>query len=218
MRHSLLIVAAASSLAGCGHVAPVTDATRGLDPVHVPVVTREDFAYDAAAPDGSLASGERARLDGWFQGLALAYGDTVYVQGMDSADARNDVARVAGRYGLLVVSGGPVLASAVPAGMVRIVVSRTRASVPNCPDWSAVSQPNYNNRSPSNYGCAANINLAAMVANPQDLVNGRAGPATSDGATGAKAVQMYRDWPLTAIMDGQVKRPLLNTTTKKGSN
>ena len=218
MRHSLLIVAAASSLAGCGHVAPVTDATRGVSPVHVPVVTREDFAYDAAAPDGSLASGERARLDGWFQGLALTYGDTVYVQGMDSADARNDVARVAGRYGLLVVSGGPVLANAVPAGMVRIVVSRTRASVPNCPDWSVASQPNYNNRSSSNYGCATNINLAAMVANPQDLVNGRAGPASSDGATGAKAVQMYRDWPLTAIMDGQVKRPLLNTATKKGSN
>lgn len=218
MRHSLLILAAASSLAGCGHVAPVTDATRGVSPVHVPVVTREDFAFDAAAPDGSLASGERARLDGWFQGLALAYGDTVYVQGMDSADARNDVARVAGRYGLLVANGGPVLASIIPEGMVRIVVSRARASVPNCPDWSVASQPNYNNRSSSNYGCADSINLAAMVANPQDLVHGRAGPASSDGSTGAKAVLMYRDWPLTALIDGQTKRPLLNNDTKKGSN
>ena len=213
MRHSLLILVAASSLAGCGHVAPVTDARRGLDPIHVPVVTREDFAFDAAAPDGSLASGERARLDGWFQGLALAYGDTVYVQGMDSADARNDVARVAGRYGLLVADGGPVLAGAIPVGMVRIVVSRTRASVPGCPDWHEASQPNYNNRSGSNYGCATNSNLAAMIANPEDLVHGRGGSDIGDTRTATKAVDAYRN----AVPTGN-KGLLDINTTKKGTN
>ena len=213
MRHSLLILAAASSLAGCGHIAPVSDTRRGIEPVHVPVVTREDFAFDAAAPDGSLASGERARLDGWFQGLALAYGDTVYVQGMDSADARNDVARVAGRYGLLVADGGPVLAGAIPPGMVRIVVSRTRASVPGCPDWSEASQPNYNNHSGSNYGCATNSNLAAMIANPEDLVHGRGGSDVGDTRTATKAVDAYRN----AVPTGN-KGLLDINTAKKGSN
>ena len=62
-------------------------------------------------------------------------------------------------------------------GPVRVVVSRTRATVPNCPNWSVPSQPNYNNRSMSNFGCAVNSNLAAMVANPEDLVHGDFGHA-----------------------------------------
>ncbi len=210
MRHSLLILAAASSLAGCGTVGKVSDARRGLDPVHVPVVTRQDFAFDAAAPDGSLSSAERARLDGWFQGLALTYGDNVYVEGMDSADARNDVARVAGRYGLLVADGGPVLAGAVAPGMVRVVVSRTRAVVPNCPDWSEASQPNYNNHSPPNYGCAVNSNLAAMIANPEDLVHGRGGNGVGDTLTSSKAVNAYRN----AVPTGN--KGLQDITTSKG--
>ena len=213
MRHSLLILAAASSLAGCGHVATVADARRGVDSVHVPVVSREDFAFDVSAPDGSLSSGERARLDGWFQGLALTYGDAVYVQGMDSADARNDVARVAGRYGLLVADGGPVLAGAIAPGMVRIVVSRTRASVPGCPDWSEASQPNYNNQSGSNYGCAMNSNLAAMIANPEDLVHGRSGSDLDDTRTATKAIDAYRN----ATPTGTQGLKDINTS-KKGSN
>ena len=210
MRHSLLILAAASSLAGCGTVGKVTDARRGLDPVHVPVVTRQDFAFDAAAPDGSLSSAERARLDGWFQGLALTYGDNVYVEGMDSADARNDVARVAGHYGLLVADGGPVLPGAIPPGTVRVVVSRTRATVPNCPDWSEASQPNYNNHSPPNYGCAVNSNLAAMIANPEDLIHGRGGNGVGDSFTATKAVDAYRN----AVPTGN--KGLQDITTSKG--
>jgi pilus assembly protein CpaD len=193
MRHSLLILAAASSLAGCGTVAKVTDLRRGIETVHVPVVTRQDFAFDAAAPDGSLSPADRARLDGWFQGLALTYGDNVYVEGVDSAEARNDVARIAGRYGMLVADGGPVLAGAVASGTARVVVSRTRALVPNCPDWSEASQPNYNNHSPPNYGCAANSNLAAMIANPEDLIHGRSGTGLGDALTSTKAVESYRN-------------------------
>ena len=56
-----------------------------------------------------------------------------------------------------------------------MVVSRTRAEVPDCPNWSVPSQPNYNNRTMSNFGCAVNSNLAAMVANPEDLIHGREG-------------------------------------------
>lgn len=215
MRHSLLILVAATSLTACGTVAQKTDVTRGLEPVNVPVVTRQDFAFDAPAPDGYLPNEQRARLDGWFQGLDLNYGDSVYVEGPSAALARSDVARLAGRYGMLVSEGGPVLAGDVPPGTVRVVVSRARASVPNCPDWSDAGKPtNYNNRTASNFGCGVNANLAMQIANPQDLIHGREGPASSDGVTGAKAVLLYRDWPLTAIVDGQQKRPLVKAETK----
>ena len=85
--------------------------------VNVPVVSRADYAFDAAAPDGSLASSEEARLDGWFRSLQLGYGDSIYVDGPYSDGARADVARVAGRYGLLVSNGAPVTAGAVAAGL-----------------------------------------------------------------------------------------------------
>ena len=54
---------------------------RGVASVNVPVVTSADYVFDAAAPGGALAPGEGDRLNGWFQGLGLGYGDTVYVDG-----------------------------------------------------------------------------------------------------------------------------------------
>ena len=43
------------------------------------------------------------------------------------------------------------------------------------------------------YGCAVNGNLAAMIANPQDLVYGRDGSGLSDALTSTKAVDSYRN-------------------------
>ncbi|GAC1576187.1 MAG: hypothetical protein NVS3B5_07600 [Sphingomicrobium sp.] len=213
MRHTLLILAAASSLAGCGTVAPRTDAARGVEAVNVPVVTHQDFAFDAAAPDGQLADLEAARLDGWFRGLGLGYGDRIFVEGPYSSGARADVARVAGRYGLLVAEGGPVLPGTIAPGLVRIVVSRTRASVPDCPNWHEPSQPNYNNHSMPGYGCAINGNLAAMIANPEDLIRGREGSGLSDALTLTKALNYYRNATPTGSKGLQD-----TTTSKKGSN
>ena len=156
--------------------------------VNVPVVSRADYALDLAAPGGSLPSSEAARLDAWFRSLQLGYGDSIYVDGPDAYDAKADVARVAGQYGLLVSNGAPVTAGAIQPGTVRVVVSRARASVPGCPNWSVPSQPNLQNASMSNFGCAVNSNLAAMVANPEDLVHGREGSGVGDTQTATKAV------------------------------
>jgi pilus assembly protein CpaD len=166
---------------------------RGVESVNVPVVSRADYALDLAAPGGSLASAEAARLDGWFRSLQLGYGDNIYVDGADAYGARSDVARVASRYGMLVSNGAPVTSGDIAPGTVRVVVSRTRASVPNCPNWSVPSQPNLENASMSNFGCAVNANLAAMVANPEDLVHGREGSGLGDAQTATKAVESYRN-------------------------
>ena len=111
--------------------------------------------------------------------------------------AREQVANVAGRYGILVQPGAPVTAGAIQPGSVRVVVSRRRASVPGCPNWSVPSQPNYENRSMSNFGCAVNSSMAAMVADPVDLIHGREGTGVLDTATATKAVQYYRTTPPT---------------------
>jgi pilus assembly protein CpaD len=205
-----LLVLAAAALAGCQHT-PNDLPDRGIEAVNVPVVTRADYSLDVAAPDGSLPSSEAGRLDAWFRSMQLGYGDVIYVDGPYADAARDDVARVAGQYGLLLSNGAPVTQGAVSPGSVRVVVSRTRAEVPNCPNWSVPSNPNYNNRTMSNYGCSVNSNLAAMVANPEDLLHGREGDAVVDAATATRGVGVYRTTPPTGT------KGLQDVNTKKGN-
>ena len=209
MRNQIALLALAAALSACGPNSE-TNPLNGVSAVNVPVVSRADYAFDAAAPDGSLASGESARLDAWFRSLQLGYGDAIYVDGSSDA-ARDDVARVAGQYGLLISPGAPITQGEIPGGSVRIVVSRTQASVPNCPNWSVPSQPNFGNASMSNMGCGVNSNLAAMIANPQDLVSGREGSGVGDSSTATKAVQSYRK----AVPTGT--EGLKDISTKKGN-
>ena len=214
MKAKLTIVALGSLLAACN--AP-DDVHAGMSTTHVPVVSQTSYVFDAAAPGGVLAGGEAERLDHWFSSLNLGYGDSIFVDGSDGP-ARGQVAAVAGQYGLLVSDGTPVTPGVVATGTVRVVVSRAEAHVPGCPDWSRPSQPDFNNKYMSNYGCGVNGALAAQVANAEDLVRGRAGPAAGDGATASRAINMYRAWPLTGIIDGQAKRPLKqveNTTSEE---
>ena len=210
MRNQIALLALATALAACGPNSE-TNPLNGVSAVNVPVVSRADYAFDVAAPDGTLAAGEDARLDAWFRSLQLGYGDTIYLDGAYAEGARGDVARVAGQYGLLVSGGAPVTPGAIAPGSVRVVVSRTRASVPNCPNWSVKSQPNFDNASMSNFGCGVNSNLAAMIANPQDLVSGREGSGVGDSLTATKAVQSYRTTPPTGT------KGLQDISTKKGN-
>jgi len=210
MRSKFALIALSSILAGCtAGMADMPD--RGLAAVNVPVVTSADYAFDASAPGGSLAPGEADRLNSWFQTLGLGYGDSVFVDGGYGGRAAAQVAQVAGRYGLLVQPGAPVTAGAVEPNMVRVVVSRRRAEVPGCPNWSRPAQPNWANRTMSNYGCSVNSNLAAMVADPVDLIRGRDGTGVLDTGTASRTVDLYRTKPLTGA-------GALKAVSSKGSN
>lgn len=204
---AILLVAAA--LSGCAFKpGPVPAA--GAEPVNVPVVSRADYVFDAAAPGGTLAPSEAARLDAWFKSLDLRYGDSVYVDGGPYSEAaRAQVSDIASNYGILVLPGAPVTAGAIGPGNVRVVVSRNVASVPNCPNWDRPSSPNYNNKTMPNFGCAVNGNLAAMVANPEDLIHGRADSGIGDATTAARAINAYRTAPTTG------SKGLQDISTKK---
>ena len=212
MRAKLGLLLIGSALAGCSYT-PHDLPDRGVASINVPVVTRELYSFDAAAPAGVLPPAESARLDAWFRSLNFGYGDTIYVDGEYYGGAREDVARIAGQYGLMVAAGAPVTPGTVLPGTVRVVVARTTASVPNCPNWSRPSQPNYNNQMLSNFGCAVNSNLAAMVANPEDLVQGRGGTGVGDTSTSGKAINIYRASPPTGVKGLQD----VNTTKKEGN-
>ena len=192
MRNLLALALLASALGGCGTLPTGDDPRTGMIPVKTPVIERQDYVFDASTPDGYLAPSEAARLDAWFRNLELSYGDKIYVDGPFGDAVSAEVARVAGQFGMLVTAGAPATGGTIASGSTRVVVSRNRAVVLGCPDWSEPSQPNYQNRMMSNFGCAVNSNLAAMVANPNDLIHGQEASGLVDVMTGTKAVHSYR--------------------------
>ncbi|GGB16327.1 pilus biogenesis lipoprotein CpaD [Sphingomonas metalli] len=176
-------------LAGCAGTT-----NRGVESVHQPVVNRTDYALDLSAPGGRLAPGEQQRLSGWLTGLRVGYGDRVSVddpQGYGAA-ARDAVAGVIAGYGLLLADEAPPSASPVSPEAVRVIVSRMRASVPGCADWSRDSSSDLDQNTSSNYGCATNSNLAAMIANPADLIRGSGATGVADPAIVYKTVDSFR--------------------------
>jgi pilus assembly protein CpaD len=187
------ILALGLTLGACGPV------NRGLESVNQPVVSRTDYVFDVPAVGlGSQSSPEASRLDDWFQSIGLGYGDRISIDesAAYAGESRRVVAAIAARRGLLLSDGAPVTAGSIEPGLVRVIVSRSAASMPKCPNWDRKAAPEFASSSMSNYGCAVNSNLAAMVANPEDLVRGQAG-AQSDARTTAKAIKSYRDAPPT---------------------
>ncbi|WOE74617.1 CpaD family pilus assembly protein [Alterisphingorhabdus coralli] len=174
-----------------------TASNRSLNSVHQPVVSRSNFALDLNVRGGSLPVSEQAKLAQWFEAMGLGYGDRVAIDDpAKNRSVRSLVEASAAKYGLLVADAAPITGGTIAPGDVRVVISRSSARVDGCPDWSSVSETNFNNATSSNFGCAANSNLASMVADPEDLVRGQ-GDGTSDADTGTKAIDTLRQTPPT---------------------
>ncbi len=174
----------ALALGGCAGTV-----NRGIESVHQPIVSQTDHVLDLAAVDGRLAPGEEQRLAGWLAGLNVGYGDRVAIDDAADATARDTVAGLVAAHGLLLAE--PTPAAAAPSA-IRVTVSRATARVPGCNDWSRDSSVDYAQNTSSFYGCAVNGNLAAMVANPRDLVRGATGDGLSDPALSFKAIDLFR--------------------------
>lgn len=187
-RTILLGLAPALLLGACGGTA-----NRGLESVHQPVVSRADYAFDVGSGPDGLAPGEAQRLGAWMGSLKVGYGDRIAIDDPSrDAATRADVAATAARFGLLISDEAPVTSAPIANGTARVVVSRARAYVPGCPDHSRMYQPDFEGHTGSNQGCAVNSNLAAMVANPTDLVRGEGTRSLYDPAVAAKAIDRFR--------------------------
>jgi pilus assembly protein CpaD len=187
---SAITVSLALALGGCGGMA----GNRGLESIRQPVVERTNFVLDLSSGPGGLSLPEQRRLAGWFDAMKLRYGDRITIDDpMKSGSNRAAVEAVAGRYGLLVGDQAPVTTGMVNAGTVRVIVTRSSASVPGCPDWSAKSDTNLANATSPGFGCAINGNFAAMVADPEHLLHGASGTGSTTVMSSTKAIESYRD-------------------------
>ncbi len=204
---SLPLIALALALPAC-----MGTENRGVESVHQPVVQRTDYVIDLNSGGYGLGQGEQDRLEGWFRSIDLAFGDRVSVDDPAGSGAvQSEVQALLGRRGMTLTGNAPVTAGAIAPGTVRVVVSRASARVAGCPDWSRPSSPDFSSSAMSNYGCANNAALAAMVADPLDLVQGREAGAATDPVTSSKAIRNYRDTVPTG------KQGLKNESTGKGN-
>ncbi|GAA3734692.1 pilus assembly protein CpaD [Sphingorhabdus rigui] len=190
MQKVTFLIAVSLGLAGCGTLPTNTS----MYSVHQPVVERTNYAIDLASNGDGIAVADQKRLNEWFDVLDLRYGDRISIDSDDSdgnEDAARDVRAVAADRGIIVTQGAPATAGVIAPGNIRVVVTRSQASVPSCPDHRTTQSQNFNAGNNSNYGCAMNSNLAAMVADPEDLVRGRDNKRL-DSNSGKAAVNAYK--------------------------
>lgn len=196
-------------LGGCGGM-PMNNPS--LDSVHQPVVSRTNYTLDITTGPSGISIPEQRRLAGWFEALDLRYGDRVAIDDpMANEATRAAVEAVADRFGLLVGDTAPVTPGALNPGAARIIVTRSSAQVPGCPDWSAKSDTNLHNATSTNFGCASNANLAAMVADPEHLLKGANSAGRTVVMSASKAIETYREAKPTG--EGGLKQ---NSTQSSG--
>ena len=184
----------AISLSACGG-----NVNRSLYSTAQPVVERTHYTLDLAGGPGGLPIPEQRRLAGWFEALDLKYGDRIAIDGDTATPAITAaVAAIVDRYSLALSDQAPITEGFVQPGFTRVVVTRSVAHVPGCPDWSDDYDGNYANATSRNYGCATNSNYAAMVANPEDLIRGRESDGKPIVTTSNRAIEAYRNGNVAA--------------------
>ena len=181
---ALIASTLALSLSACG--GPMN---HSLYSTAQPVVERTHYTFDVVGGPGGPSIPEQRRLAGWFEALNLKYGDRVSIEtdGTDPATV-SAVGKIVDRYGLALSEHAPITEGFVEPGRTRVVVTRSVATVPGCPDYDG----NYANATSRNYGCATNSNLAAMVANPEDLVRGQEVEGNAVITKSNSAIEAYR--------------------------
>lgn len=187
-----LAISLGLGLAACG--GGIEGNNYSLNSVRQPVVERHNFVLDLRTSPAGLDAMEQMRLNDWFETLDLGYGDRVAIDTPVSNPAvREDVAAVAARHGILLADGAPITQGYVEPGNVRVVVTRSTASVPGCPDWSEGYGFQRDNFTSDGFGCAINGNLAAMVADPEHLLEGAKGTGETVVMSSNRAIETFRN-------------------------
>ena len=88
---------------------------------------------------------------------------------------------------------------------VEVVLERYLVTLPPCPDWSRQSGTDFANLPHSNFGCATQTNLGLMVAEPRDLVRGRA-LAPADGVHQAEGIVRYRTGKVIELEEERIEK------------
>lgn len=154
----------------------------GVTPAKQPVIQRHEYMLDVD-PNMARGSAEAERLVGWLDALQPRYGDRVSLDlagQLRPGQAALILTETLARYGLTRSPDRPASVTPIAPGRIRVILHRATAYVPNCPDTKSIGMADYGNKGIPGLGCAVNGNLASMIADPNDLLVGRASPPGDD--------------------------------------
>jgi pilus assembly protein CpaD len=193
---ALAVVALASVLAGCATAPdqPLRPERTSENPNAIEVsLTHRTLAVHFDPGDTAPRPRDVAALNVLMATGDVSPGDRVRIERAAGAlaDVRaRGLANALDRQGLRPTLAAP---GGAPDGELRLVVEHATATVPDCPNWTKPPGNPFDNSLHSDFGCATAIDLAAMVADPRDLVEGRPlAPVVGDAAI----------WPINRYRTG----------------
>ena len=217
-----MILATSFALAGCGGFNGAEQAQFGADYMH-PISVQQDVPTLNVGANGKLMPDDRSAI----AGFAAAYKERGHGQltvATPSGSANTTIAMdVLVEIRDLLAKAG-VAASKVAYTPYRasganerapIVLSYKQfiASASPCGIWDEDYAYIPNNTPPSNLGCATQNNLAAMIADPADLVTPRVMTA-SDAQRRGQVFEKYRKGEITATARDQHDSVALSEVSK----
>lgn len=235
LRTAALLVGVALALGACNHTRAQQDITGSIPDdyrLRHPIAIQEadqSIAIFVGNGRGGLNATQRAEI--------VALGRTWMREGTGAivieVPSHTPNARAAGDSlreirSLLAASGIPahgiVVRNYSPTdsqvfAAIRVSYPRITASAGPCGLWpedlgpSVKNKSYYENRSYENFGCAYQRNMAAMVANPADLVQPRA-ETPPNSARRTEAFTKYRNGQTTATDYPEVEKAKLSTVGK----
>jgi pilus assembly protein CpaD len=221
-RLAIVSVLATLALSGCGGFNGADEAQFDASYSH-PISVQQDVPTLNVAATGALSQDDRRAISAF----AAAYkerghGPLSVATPSGSANttiAMNtlvDVRELLGQSGIPAsrVTYTPYRASSA-AERAPIILSYTRyaATATPCGDWTDDLAYMPDNTSPANFGCATQNNLAAMVADPADLVMPRTMTA-SDAQRRGTVFEKYRKGEITATTRDQHDSAALSEVAK----
>lgn len=202
----LLCAAAVAALAGCA--GPRDNLTTGGIPDdyrarHPIVVTEAEQSVDipVASTDRRLTIAQRDLIRGFATNYASRASGPVYLMTPEGSPNSAAASQLRGQVraelstrgisSTKIVYTSYAVAGPGDAAPIRLSFVGTTALTSQCGQWPQDIASDMNNQNYYNFGCASQNNLAAQIANPEDLVAPR-GMTPIDAQQRATAIQEYR--------------------------
>jgi pilus assembly protein CpaD len=179
----------ALGLAACGGSPAPTNTS--LSPTRIPTVSVDQISHNLYFTNNRISGPEEAALLAFLRTVGPRFADRIAIEDPNPENADERIAaltKILGRMGVGVAS--VKRATDLAPGISRIVVSRASVTMDECPDWNDETLNTYRGAASSNYGCASRSNLARMVADPTDMLEGR--PLNGQG--GATVAEPVARW------------------------
>jgi pilus assembly protein CpaD len=189
-----IIVASATlliSMSACASKNKDMKNESGMDSVHKATVAFENQSHPLSFTAGKLSANEENSLAAFAAASGLSYADRLTLRVSEpnmATDYRHAINTVLGRFGLAI--GNVEATTGIAPGTAVLAISRAAVTLPECGKQTGPHGGNFNNENMNNYGCATRSNLAAMAANPADLISGN----TLDGQTTDVTANPIKVW------------------------